>query len=280
MDILKTFIEEKPLYVKYVVTKLPRYERESYPDIVDLECGNCGGVRPFHKSGYNRFSFGIGGTSSSPVIKNKVYEEYYDCTGCVKEKYFFWIDVSLEEMWVQKVGQLPAWSIRPDNNLSKLIPSHQHYYKRGLTCESQGYGIGAHAYYRRIVEEIIDKLLESITDLIEPAEKEQYLRAIEETKKTRVAQEKIALVKDLLPAVLRPDGMNPLNILHSDLSEGLHDATDEECLETAKHIREVLIFLATQIAMHRESSKTFTDSMRRLLQKRSGKENEITGLPS
>jgi hypothetical protein len=54
----------------------------------------------------------------------------------------------------------------------------------------------------------------------------------------------------------------------------LHDATDEQCLEEAKHIREVLIFLVNQVALHRESSKRFTDSMRRLLEKKSTKEAE------
>jgi hypothetical protein len=145
---------------------------------------------------------------------------------------------------------------------------------QGLACESHGYGIGANAYYRRIVEEIIDELLESITELIDPHEKSKYLEAIEETKKTIVAQEKIALVKDLPPAILRPEGMNPLSILHSSLSEGLHERTDEECLEAAKHIREILIFLVNQIALHRESSRRFTASMRKLLERKNIKEGE------
>jgi len=65
--------------------------------------------------------------------------------------------------------------------------------------------------------------------------------------KTRVTQEKIDLVKDLLPTILRPGGMNPLGVLHSELSEGLHAETDANCLENVSHARDILTFLINQI---------------------------------
>lgn len=135
-------------------------------------------------------------------------------------------------------------------------------------CESQGYGIAAFSYYRRITEDIIDELLDSISDLIDIENKAQYQTALERTKKTRVTQEKIDLVKDLLPPILRPKGMNPLGVLHSQLSEGLHAETDEACLENAGHVREVLTFLVNQIIQSKESSKKFTESMQAILDKK------------
>lgn len=111
-----------------------------------------------------------------------------------------------------------------------------------MVCESQGYGIGAFAYYRRITEDIIDELLDSIIDLIEPENIDKFKTALEATKKTRVTQEKIELVKDLLPGILKPNGMNPLGVLHSELSEGLHAETDANCLENATHIKDILTF--------------------------------------
>ena len=88
-------------------------------------------------------------------------------------------------------------------------------------------------------------------------------------KKTIVAKEKIALVKDLLPASLRTNGINPLNILHDTLSEGIHTKTEEECLEIASTIRETWVYLVNQVIQTKESSKQFTDSMRKLLAKKS-----------
>lgn len=275
MSTVKSFIEEYPLYTKFS-GELPKYERDIYPGIVMLECPTCKEVRPFHKPGHGagvRWP-GTPTMEAPPSLKGGIHPLEYDCTGCLKEKFLCWIEVNLKEKWMRKVGQIPAWSKRPDKVLARLVSSHQDNYRKGIACESHGYGIGAYAYYRRIVEDIIDELLASITELIEPSEKGKYMRAIEETKKTIVAQEKIALVRDLLPPVLRPDGMNPLSILHSSLSEGIHDKTDDECLELAQHIREALIFLANQIAVHRESSKRFTESMRKLLDRKSGREGE------
>ena len=86
-----------------------------------------------------------------------------------------------------------------------------------------------------------------------------------------MTQEKIDLVKDLLPSILKPNGMNPLGVLHSELSEGLHAESDEACLENAQHIKSILTFLINQIIQSKESAKGFTESMKSLLDKKSKK---------
>ena len=115
----------------------------------------------------------------------------------------------------------------------------------------------------------IDELLDSIVELIEVENQESYKAALEKTKKTRVTQEKIDLVKDLLPSILRPGGVNPLGVLHSELSEGLHAETDDRCLENASHIRDILTFLINQIIQSKNAAKQFTTSMKSLLEKKS-----------
>lgn len=64
-----------------------------------------------------------------------------------------------------------------------MLGEREETFKKGLTCESQGYGIGAYAYYRRIVEEVIDELLDGIADLMSGEDKEKYMEALEEKKK-------------------------------------------------------------------------------------------------
>lgn len=288
MDIIKNFLIEKPLYVK-LTKELPEHNYQLYPEMLLMDCSICKAKRPFHKPGYRKgipwikqsISFApdkviasINSDPQQPPLKSGVYTVEYTCTGCEKENFWCWLEVNTQEKWIRKIGQVPPWSKNSDKNLEKLIVSHQDYYRKGLICESQGFGIGAYAYYRRIIEEIIGELLESIEDLIEPSGKEEYLKALKEVKKTIVAKEKIALVKDLLPSILRPKGLNPLSILHSGLSEGIHSDSDERCLELAQDIREILVFLATQIAVHRESSKVFTESMRKILGRKNMQENE------
>lgn len=283
METFIKFIEEKPLY--YKLTKgIPKEAVSIYPNKIEVYCSGCKYFRPFHKPGYGKGKqWGRQESGKKSVVdeeisnivekvtnslRSGIYELKYDCSGCFKKQFLCWIEVNINEGWIRKVGQIPPWNKNSDNNLTKLISPYKEYYRKGLACESHSYGIGAYSYYRRIVEEVIDDLLNSIEDLIEPSEKETYLKALNKVKKTIVAKEKIALVKDLLPPVLRPQGFNPLSILHSSLSEGIHNESDEKCLERAEQIRNVLAFLANQIALHHESSKVFTESMRRLLDKK------------
>ncbi len=207
------------------------------------------------------------------VGHNKIIKIDYLCSSCHQFKRNFLVRIFRKDdpkdvcLYMMKVGQYLPWSIHMDRNLENLLGEHSSYYKKGLTCESQSYGIGAYAYFRRITEEIIDELLNSITDLLENAEKIKYEEALEKVKKATVAQEKIKLVKDLLPSSLRPNGLNPLTILHSALSEGLHSNTDEKCLESAEDIKKTLIYLINEVMRHREKSKEFTKGMRKILDK-------------
>jgi hypothetical protein len=203
--------------------------------------------------------------------EDRTFDIRYQCQSCRDFERRFLVYVSEDLNTIYKVGQYPEWEIKMDKGLEKTLHKHAKTFRKGLVCESQGYGIGAFAYYRRITEEIIDELLESITDLIDEQNKDDYQEALEKTKQTRVTQEKIDLVKDLLPSILRPNGMNPLGVLHSELSEGLHAESDEACLENANHIKSILTFLINQIIQSKQSAKDFTDGMKSLLTKKSKK---------
>lgn len=221
----------------------------------------------------------MGGRQDESMF-GKVVDIRYRCSACkrglrVFTVYFGHSPVDKDgrsELILEKVGQSPAWSIDIDQKVQKSLGEDlATYYRRGLVCESQGYGIGAFAYYRRIVEIKIDNLLEDISVLIPQEEVEKYQAALVEVKKEQQANKKIELVKELLPSSLRPDGINPLDILHSMLSEGLHAETDENCLEYAEEIRECLIYLLNEVTQKRASAAQFTDRMKKFLDKRSTK---------
>ena len=274
----KEFLEKYPLYKKFK-TKLIYYHNIhggfSSTDVpkpaVHMYCKICGSDQTYNM--VNEYY-----ENTKEWINNQVRKIDYLCSACQRGLRIFLVHfttVQLDKnqtcLVIEKVGQIPAWDIEMDKELENLLGEHAVYYKRGLINESQGYGIGAHAYFRRITEGVIDELLDLIYDLIESGEKEKYKVALEQTKLTRVTQEKIDLVKDLLPDSLKPDGMNPLGVLHSALSEGLHELSDEECMEQAELIRGSLIFLINQIVKTRSASKSFTESMKKLLGKKTEK---------
>ena len=257
------FIETYPLFKKLKIT-LPRLLIDLDKPPIHMYCETCRTDQTFiMTNSYLELFANNNVTSSDENVRMR-----YKCQFCKNFERIFYIHLSRNLDFCYKIGQYPSWEINIDGNLEKTLGEHSRTFKKGLVCESQGYGIGAFAYYRRITEDIIDELLESIFDLVEENNKDKYKSAIEETKKTRITQEKIDLVKDLLPSILRPGGYNPLGVLHSELSEGLHTQTDEVCLEKAAHIRDILTFLVNQIIQSKEAAKSFTSSMQALLDKK------------
>jgi hypothetical protein len=264
---IKEFLEDYPLYRKFKVTNLPEQTSRLPKVRLKMSCPTCSSEQTFAMT--NEYFENLPYTNYG--VEGLVLRAVYICTHCESFKRVFFFAVGQEKDWLMKVGQFPGWEIKGDPLVEKLLGRHSTHYKKGLTCESQSYGIGAFGYYRRIVEETIDELLSEISGLLSGEDAKNFLAALEKTKKTIVTQEKIELVKDLLPPILRPDGMNPLSVLHSSLSEGLHAKSDEACLEQAVIIREILVFLVHQVAASKASAKTFTEGMRKLLEKKTPK---------
>lgn len=203
-------------------------------------------------------------------IKGRSFWVIYQCVACKDQRYEFLLNMADDGSWIQKIGQWPSWKaeISPDlrRTLSRL--GAMPLYIKGVTSESQGYGIGADAYYRRIVEKVIQKLLDDITEIVDESQSIEFKQAVEEAKKQKHASEKIRLVKDILPSMLRPGGMNPLGVLYGALSDGVHTLSDDECLERAQQIRTVLDFLVKQIEQSKEQRKAYVESMTKLKTKK------------
>lgn len=257
-------LESYPLYRK-LKGGLPQ-TLDKVPKVpINMNCPHCGGIRTFLMKNEYWEAFGI----TNLATTNLHCKINYTCTACKSFLYVFQITFSSDNTWVMKSGQFPSWEIKTDPDVSRFLGKHKDLYTKGLVCESQSYGIAAFSYYRRIVEEIIDKLLSEVEELIEESERPKYKAALELTKSTRVTSDKIELIQDLLPSILRPKNMNPLSLLHGILSEGLHAGTDERCLELAVEAKEIIIFLVSRVTSASNEAREFTQRMQTLLQKKS-----------
>lgn len=266
----RQFLEEYPLYRKFRIS-LPTHLKELPKPAIKMRCEIEKSNQTFNMI-RDYFNANLG---SNQLCKGSTREVQYNCQSCGKFERYFMLEFGEDDGgdYVMKVGQSPSWDITPDKALEKMLGVRAQYYSRALVCESQSYGIGAFAYYRRIVEEIIDDLLSEIADIVENDEqKEKYKIALENAKKTKVTQDKISLVKDLLPDSLRPGGMNPLSVLHEVLSEGIHGQTDERCMDMSSDVRTVLEYLVNQTSITKAAKNAFTTSMKRLLDRHSDEE--------
>jgi hypothetical protein len=221
----REFLESYPLYRKFRtripdVLNLPQLMRDAAPietsvekPPVHMDCPICDSEQTFNSVSLWRDSIPYftslmpQSVEESPSVH--VARLDYRCASCNKFLRHFLIKIDREKDYVMKVGQEPSWDISLDAALEQALGTRAGYYRNALVCESQSYGIGAFAYYRRIVEEIIDELLDDIPALMAGEERDRYLEALEQAKNTTVTKDKIDLVKDKLPAVLRPGGQKP-----------------------------------------------------------------------
>ena len=265
------FLEEYPLYRKFEL-ELPEFIYELPKVNINMFCEKCQSTRTFTMiNDYTNLfpSYYLPSSVSEEYTKyTKILYLIYLCASCRKFNRYFLVKIDDDLKYIRKVGQYPSWGIGIGKKLKKILGKYAEYYKRGKICESQSYGIAAYAYYRRIIEELIDELLDSILDLMSGGEKEQYEEALEQTKQTKITKEKIDLVKDLIPPILMPEQFNPLKTLHEILSEGIHDKSDEECLEVAEIIRNILEFLVNSLVRRKKEQQTYTEGMKKLLEKK------------
>lgn len=197
----------------------------------------------------------------------------YVCKNCSKstKHYALWLqlDSDLKSGSAFKVGEYPQFGPPTPPRLTTLIREDKDLFFKGRRAENQGMGIAAFAYYRRVVdnqrERIFDEIIrvckalsagQPIIDELEAAKKEtQFTKAIES-------------VKHALPQALFINGQNPLMLLHSALSDGLHGRSDEECLELAAAVRVVMAEFADRMGQAMKDEAELTTAVTRLLKRK------------
>ncbi|GHA22184.1 hypothetical protein GCM10008090_35030 [Arenicella chitinivorans] len=169
-----------------------------------------------------------------------------------------------------KFGERPLYGPPTPSKLIKLIGPDRDTFLKGRRCENQGLGIGAFVYYRRVVENQKNRILDEIIKVSEkisaPAES---ISALKEAKGETQFSKALSSVKDSLPQALLINGHNPLTLLHSALSEGLHNQTDEYCLEVASSVRVILGELSERLGQALKDEAELNHALSRLLQENS-----------
>lgn len=165
-----------------------------------------------------------------------------------------------------KIGEWPPFGPHVPPKVITIIGPDRDLFLMGRRAESQSMGIGAFAYYRRVVENqknrILDEIIRVSIKINAPAE---TIEKIESAKKETHFSKSIDLIKDAMPPTLLIDGnQNPMTLLYKALSQGLHSKSDEECLESAKSIRVVLTDLSERIAMALKENADLKDAVSQL----------------
>lgn len=168
-----------------------------------------------------------------------------------------------------KFGELPVYGPPTPARLIQLIGPDRDIFLKGRRCENQGLGIGAFVYYRRVVENQKNRIIEEIIKVSKKLNLDISLITALEAAKAEVQFTKaLESVKNAIPQVLLINGHNPLTLLHSALSEGLHEQSDQECLEVASSVRIVLAELSERLAQVLKDEAELNHALSRLMGKR------------
>lgn len=219
-------------------------------------------------SGFRKFST-VGKIEISKA--DLVYSyAYFRCRNCNRsgKRYAFRIKRLDEKTFdIYKLGEVPQFGPPTPNKVLSLMGGERDAFLKGRQCENQGLGIAAFAYYRRVVENQKSKIIGEILKVAEKlAADPELITELQTARNETRFSEAIKAVKHGLPQVLLINGHNPLTLLHSALSEGLHDASDESCLELATSIRVVLTELVERIATAVKEEAELTSAVQRLVQ--------------
>lgn len=209
-----------------------------------LHCDHeaCSGIRAFRR------------TESYKTVNYQEWKlDYLDfqCSNCRSTNKTFSVAMQADDAMSgsgksYKFGEMPPFSPRTPAKLMSMIGGDRELFLKGRRCEAQSLGIGAFTYYRRMVENqrtrIIEEMIrvaktlqasnEMIADLRTALHEKQFTKSLE-------------IIK--VPDVLRIGGHNPMALLHDALSSGVHQLSDDECLERAGHIRIVLSELSERV---------------------------------
>ena len=168
-----------------------------------------------------------------------------------------------------KFGEYPPFGPPTPSRVITLIGPDKELFLQGRRAENRGFGIGAFAYYRRVVENQKGRIIEEIGKVARRlGAKPAVLKTFEEAAKETQFATAIDSVKSAFPEMLLIYEQNPLTLLHKALSEGLHAQTDGECLELAQDIRLVLTELAERISQALKEEAELKDAVGRLVNRK------------
>lgn len=230
------------------------------PDLV-LYCGaeECGGIR----------TFAYRGSNPPNVRETGSFFMEYICRNCRKGRKIFALHGAPDEDgsgWAVKVGEVPEFGPPLPAKVQRFVQRDRELFLKGYRAERQGLGVGAFAYYRRIVEDHKDRFIEAIERIAAQTNApREMLQTLKRARGRHRFKEAVEEIQDAIPQAVFIDGHNPLTVLHRALSRGIHELTDEECLDRATTVRLVLTAFVERISELQREDGVLKDAMRRLM---------------
>lgn len=227
---------------------------------IELHCTQCNGDRFFAPTEQGDF---IGSRKSTDTFLN------YVCRNCRKCPKTFSLGAVYDDeskVWkVFKYGEDPAFGPPTPSRAIALIGPDRDQFLKGRRCENQGLGVGAFVYYRRVVENQKNRIFDEVIRVSRHLGADAALiTELETAKNENQFTKAVETIKHALPQSLLVNGHNPLLLLHSALSAGVHELSDDQCLELAASARILLIEFAERMSQAMKDEAELNGAITRL----------------
>jgi hypothetical protein len=116
-----------------------------------------------------------------------------------------------------------------------------------------GYGTGAIAYFKRMIKNEIEGIIEAISNPYSP-DSSKIAGAFSVYKEAGHKTKFIEDITPYLPNSLKEHGANILLVLHDAASAGLDDMTEKECIKKSKDIDTLFRYLVKKINAERNEA--------------------------
>lgn len=201
---------------------------------IDAYCEKCCGEKVFDGDVTEGFQFlrlsTLQVTGGPPGSRHPSTEEYYKgkeyfvnitlrCAKCGEAHYY---SLLFKGNTVTKIGQYPSFSKSEVQNLRKyknLISKYYPELTRSVNAYSQGMGVAAFVYLRRILEYLVESKYNGDASW-------KFIEKLKEVEKTEeIIPEELSAVKEEI---------------YSVLSKGIHEYEEDECMELYLAVKYVI----------------------------------------
>lgn len=253
---IKKFLETAALYSWRSFALGDRHWSSLHITQIDDFCEVCEERRPFQ----DLRSRGGGAGMPTPQLETGSSYFVFTCVSCRTERRKFFVEQIVDDQTIkiQKFGELPRRKLPRNRHLQKFLKDDLDNYEKAVACLANEYGVAAFAYFRRVVENNIERLLDMIKEEVDATSSASEISAaLEALRADSPMKDKITVANRALPDHLKPDGINPLGRLYKVLSEGVHSLSDAECQKRANTVQECMIFLLAELSSRKAHRKKF-----------------------
>ena len=266
MDKFEELLVKKGLYTSILLTiddvdELKRLLSDNY-FVIDCFCHDCKEERTFemtdteiheHFMAVNMPAYSnVGGQhdTKEDIFERYLNKRYSISFRCTRNGHLLLFDLLIINDRMFKIGQYPSFADISIGDVAKyksVLGEKFREYNKALGLFSHGIGIGSFVYMRRIIESLVFEKYDEKKEML-GISKEDFIR--------NEFKDKIDLLKDFLPDVL----VENKNI-YGIISKGLHELSEEECLNMFPYIKAGIELILDEIIAEKkriEKQKIFS----------------------